>query len=227
MNKYVRLLLKARNTTFRTGDTQAFSTSRANLRRGIKKAKHCYKLKIEGHFSNSDPRRIWQSIQAITDYKPGNPTPTDTDISFLNELNNFYAHFERNNGDTTTKATPPTDHQPFTLSSTDVHTALSRINTHKAAGPDNILGRVFRTCAEQLTGIFTDIFNLSLAQAAVPTSFKTTSIVPLPKHSNPTCLNDYCPVALTPIIMKCFEGLVLVHMKNSFPPTLDPHQFAY
>ncbi|TKS65503.1 RNA-directed DNA polymerase from mobile element jockey [Collichthys lucidus] len=227
MNKEVRLLLKARNAAFRSGDAQAYSTSRANLRRGIKKAKHCYKLRIEGHFSNYDPRRMWQGIQAITDYRPSNPTPTATDVSFLNELNNFYARFERDNRDTATKATLPADHQPLSLSPTDVHTALSRIKAHKAAGPDGIPGRVLRACAEQLTGIFTDIFNLSLAQAAVPTCFKATSIVPVPKHSKPTCLNDYRPVALTPIIMKCFERLVLAHLKDSLPPTLDPHQFAY
>ncbi|TWW61347.1 hypothetical protein D4764_05G0014370, partial [Takifugu flavidus] len=56
MNKEVRLLLKARNTAFRSGEAQAYSTARTNLRRGIKKAKHTYKRKIEGHFSSSDPR---------------------------------------------------------------------------------------------------------------------------------------------------------------------------
>lgn len=62
MNKEVRLLLKARNTAFRSDDAQAYSKSRANLKRGIKKAKYCYKLKVEEHFSNSDPRRMWQGI---------------------------------------------------------------------------------------------------------------------------------------------------------------------
>ncbi|KAI4903543.1 hypothetical protein NFI96_030846 [Prochilodus magdalenae] len=41
----------------------------------------------------------------------------------------------------------------------------------------------------------------------------------------PTCLNDYRPVA--PIIMKCFERLVLRHIKTLLPPSLDPLQFAY
>uniref|UniRef100_A0A8C1TE67 Reverse transcriptase domain-containing protein n=1 Tax=Cyprinus carpio TaxID=7962 RepID=A0A8C1TE67_CYPCA len=41
------------------------------------------------------------------------------------------------------------------------------------------------------------------------------------------CLNDYRPIALTPIVMKCFERLVLAHLKDCLPPTLDPHQFAY
>ena len=56
MNKEVRLLLKARDTAFRSGDGQAYSSSRAHLKRGIKQAKHCHKLRIEEHFkNNSDP----------------------------------------------------------------------------------------------------------------------------------------------------------------------------
>ncbi|KAK2868546.1 hypothetical protein Q7C36_000417 [Tachysurus vachellii] len=93
MNKEVRLLLKARTTSFRTGDVQAYSTSRANLKRGIKEAKHCYKRKIEEHFSNSDPRRMWQGIQAMSDYKSFHSTPAATDVLFLNELNDFYARY--------------------------------------------------------------------------------------------------------------------------------------
>ncbi|KAK3517048.1 hypothetical protein QTP70_033835 [Hemibagrus guttatus] len=62
-------------------------------------------------------------------------------------------------------------------------------------------------------------------QTTVPTCLKTTTIIP--KHSSAECLNDFCPVALTPIVMKCFEKLVLSHLIASLPPTLDPHQFAY
>ncbi len=37
---------------------------------------------------------------------------------------------------------------------------------------------------------------------------------------------DYHPIALTPIIMKCFERLVIKN-QNQPPTTLDPLQFAY
>ncbi|KAK3538533.1 hypothetical protein QTP86_006697 [Hemibagrus guttatus] len=66
-----------------------------------------------------------------------------------------------------------------------------------------------------------------MAQATVPTGLKTTTIIPVPKHSSAECLNNFCPVALTPIVMKCFEKLVLSHLIACLPPTLDPHQFAY
>ncbi|KAI3356454.1 hypothetical protein L3Q82_017670 [Scortum barcoo] len=70
-------------------------------------------------------------------------------------------------------------------------------------------------------------FNLSLQLATVPVSLKTSIIVPVPKKSAVTCLNDCCPVALTPVIMKCFERIVLKHIKDIIPAGLDQYQFAY
>ncbi len=122
--------------------------------------------------------------------------------------------------------TPPND-RALCLSPADVRKTLSRINPRKAAGPDNIPGRVLRDCAAQLTDVLTDIFNTSLSQAVVPTCLKSTTIIPVPKKSPVSCLNDYRPIALTPIMMKCFERLVMHNIKNSLPNTLDPLQFAY
>ena len=52
----------------------------------------------------------------------------------------------------------------------------------------------------QCCAVWTDIVNLSLltCQAAVSNCFKTSSIVPVPKHSTAASLDDFCPVALTP-----------------------------
>ena len=53
------------------------------------------------------------------------------------------------------------------------------------------------------------------------------TIVTVPKKAKVTELNDYCPVALTSVIMKCFERLVNDHITSNIPDTLDPLQFAY
>ncbi len=84
-----------------------------------------------------------------------------------------------------------------------------------------------KDCAAQLTDVLTDIFNTSLSQAVIPTCLKSTTIIPVPKKSHVSCLNDYLPIALTPIMMKCFERLVMHKIKTSLPNTLDPLQFAY
>ena len=101
------------------------------------------------------------------------------------------------------------------------------VNPRKAAGPDGIPSRVLRACADQLAGVFTDIFNLSLSQSAVPTCFKMTTIVPVPKKAKVTELNDYRPLALTSVIMKCFERLVKDHITSTLPVTLGPLKCAY
>ncbi|KAK3553582.1 hypothetical protein QTP70_005752 [Hemibagrus guttatus] len=169
---------------------------------------------------------MWQGIQVITNYKT-TPSACDSDASLPDALNDFYAWFEAQNNVAARKTIPPPNNQVLCLSTADVKRTLCRVNPRKSAGPDNIPGRVLRECAEQLADVFTDIFNISLSRAIVPTCLNTTTIVPVPKKSTVSCLNDYLPIALTPIVMKCFERLVMRHIKTQLPPTLDPLQFAY
>jgi hypothetical protein len=115
----------------------------------------------------------------------------------------------------------------ITLSIADVSKTFKQVNIHKATRPDGLPGRVLRACADQLAGDFTYIFNMSLIESVIPTCFKQTTIVPVHKNTKATCLDDYRPVALTSIAMKCFERLVMAHTNTIIPETLDPLQFAY
>ncbi len=227
MTAEVRGLLKTRDEAFNSGDKAALKTARANLSCGIKNAKWSHAQKINNHFTDSrDTRSLWQAIQTITDYKPP-PQACDDDPSLPDTLNHFYSRFEMQNDTPAQKLPTPPNDQALCLSAADVRKTLSRINPRKAAGPDNIPGRVLKDCAAQLMDVLTDIFNTSLSQAVVPTCLKSTTIIPVPKKSPVSCLNDYRPIALTPIMMKCFERLVMQKFKNSLPNTLDPLQFAY
>ncbi len=149
------------------------------------------------------------------------------------ELNTFYGRFECNGGgatlpsSTSESSRQSSDDYAITFSEVDVRRELKRVNVRKAAGPDGITGRVLRSCADQLVGLFTSIFNESLATSVVPTSFKKSVRIPVPKNSKPSCLNDYRPVALTLTVMKVFERLLKKHICSSIPATLDPLQFAY
>ena len=84
-----------------------------------------------------------------------------------------------------------------------------------------------RSCADQLAPVFTALFNKSLEQCHVPRCFKTSTIVPVPKKPSIASLNDYRPVALTSVVMKVFERLVLRSLKAATDHQLNPHQFAY
>ena len=81
----------------------------------------------------------------------------------------------------------------ITLSVADVSKTFKQLNIHKAAGPDGLPGRVLKACADQLASVFTDIFNLSLTESVIPTCFKQTTIVPVPKKAK-VALTHVLPV---------------------------------
>ncbi|KAI4873821.1 hypothetical protein NFI96_014420, partial [Prochilodus magdalenae] len=229
INCDVRSMLRARSTAFLSGNAEDYKRARYDLRRSIRQAKRQYRVKLEGCYTSADSRRMWQGLRHITDYQQRSREVTTSHTTLPDQLNEFYARFEALNPDRQrgVMAEGSTQNSSLTVTSVEVCKALRRINPRKAAGPDNIPGRALKVCSSELAGVFVDIFNLSLAQSSVPSCFKTTTIVPLPKKSVVTCLNDYRPVALTPIVMKCFERIVMSHIQETIPDNLDPLQFAY
>ncbi|KAM9832695.1 uncharacterized protein ACBR49_019971 [Aulostomus maculatus] len=101
--------------------------------------------------------------------------------------------------DQITRLTPPPDDTPLSVTTADVRKTFQGINPRKAAGPDNIPGRVLRDCAQQLSEVLADT---SQVLSSVPTCLKTATIVPVPKRSTVTGLNVYQPIAFTPVVMK-------------------------
>lgn len=122
MNYEVQLLLKA----FRVGDAEAHSTARAKLKRDIRKAKSSYKLGIEEHFhNNSDSRSMWKGIQIFTDHIPIPPALSTSSAILPAEFNHnacFDQGCRQHTGD------HPTFDHPFSLATTDVHSALSMVD---------------------------------------------------------------------------------------------------
>ncbi len=224
----------AYNAGLLSGNMSEYKTLCYALRRAIRAAKRRYRERIESHFQLNDSRRMWQGLKTICSSGNNSSAEVRADPLLAEELNTFYGRFECNvNGgailpiSTSESSRQSSDDFAITFSEDDVRRELKRVNVRKAAGPDGITGRVLRSCADQLAGLFTSIFNESLATSVVPTSFKKSVIIPVPKNSKPSCLNDYCPVALTSTVMKVFERLLKKHICSSIPATLDPLQFAY
>ncbi|TKS65504.1 RNA-directed DNA polymerase from mobile element jockey [Collichthys lucidus] len=226
MTREVKKLPRERNTAFRSGNRDLYSTARANLKRGIKEAKADYRRRIENHLDSNNSRQVWRGVQQLTNYKT-NRGAAKGDLALAEELNVFFARFEVTAPDVPQPHHTAHSSTTLTLVEQEVRRTLRAVNPRKAAGPDGVPGRVLRECADQLAGVFTRIFNRSLAQSSVPPCLKSSTIVPLPKKPHITSLNDYRPVALTPVVMKCFEKLVRSHITAALPPTHDSNQFAY
>jgi hypothetical protein len=108
-----------------------------------------------------------------------------------------------------------------------VSKTFKRVNIHKAFGPYGLPGRVLKACTDQLASVLIYIFNLFMTKSVIPICFKQTTIVPVPKNTKLTCLNDFRPVALTSVAMKYFERLVMAYINTIILETLDPLKFAY
>lgn len=89
MSREVRLLLKARNIAFRSGEAQRYKVARLELKRGIRDAKAAYKRRIEGHFDSLDSRRAWQGMRHITRQNYNNNSVTNSSTALAEELNHF------------------------------------------------------------------------------------------------------------------------------------------
>ncbi len=170
----MRLTIALPHTTLFCRETWANTKHCATLRRAVRAAKLRYRERIESHFQLNDSWRMWQGLKTIC--SSGNNSSAEVRAGPLaEELNTFYGRFECNGGATLLISASGSSRQSsdhvFTLSEDEVRRELKRVNVRKAAGPDGITGHVLRPCADQLAGLFTSIFNESLATSVVPTSF--------------------------------------------------------
>ena len=144
-------------------------------------------------------------------------------------MNTFYARFE--NGDNV--ILDPASHSDCFFSKlpvvdqSETRSEFKRVNSRKACGPDGITPKLLKMCANELCFIYTYIFNLSLTFSEIPSIWKHSEIIPIPKKDKIIELNDLRPVALTSVPMKCFERIVLNKIKPYFSPLQDQLQFAY
>lgn len=203
--------------TFRTGDKTALREARNNFTAGINRAKATYSQWIQEHLKTNDFHQMWKRLKDLTDYRSKiYYSATVSDPFLLHALNSFFAHFEENNSTASMKIIPPADGQVLSLTTTAVKRTLQKVNPRKATVPDGIPGRELKKCSSQLTDLASAVCGSRMPQKNHSCTKKDTNN-----------LLYYHPVAITSIIMKCLERLVMTHIKTIILPTLDPLQFAY
>ncbi len=198
-------------------------------------AKRNYSKKLRIQFTSSDSASVWKGLKEITNYKTPSPSTVENQ-QLADDLNEFYCRFEKtphtrsehfSTQPLSPPATPLSPTPTLQISKDDMRQVVRKQKRKKAPGPDCVTPAFLKSCADQLAPIFTQIFNRSLELCKVPSCFKRSTIIPIPKKSKITGLNDHRPVALTSVVMKSFEKLVLAHLKDITGPLLDPLQFAY
>lgn len=205
------------------------------LNKEIKAAKRAYKEKVERLFNNGKARDAWRGVKTLAGLS--NPSMTaphaEACVNMAEDLNNFFCRFDQCDYteereeliaelSNLSQSTAYLQLQPE-----EVEQTLKMLKANKAPGPDRICGRLLKACSSQLAGVLCSLFNRSLAEHSIPSVWKSSIICPVEKRSNPTNNNDYRPVALTSLVMKSFEKLVLNQLQADVSGFTDPLQFAY
>ena len=231
ITKELKIHLNEKQTLIKSGDKEALKEKQAVLNSEITKSKDAYKDKIKNAFQSQNSRQAWDGLRKASGFHQDKPTLNiPNQNTFVEELNEFYCRFDAvdySDQHKDIKSRLSNYETSIVITESVVKTAFKKLNCRKASGPDCVSARVLRFCADELTPIYCHLFNRSVSEKTVPTIWKTSEIVPIPKKNKPAVLNDYRPIALTSIAMKCLEKLVLKHILSHCEPCLDDYQFAY
>ncbi|KAK0134020.1 hypothetical protein N1851_030427 [Merluccius polli] len=190
------------------------------LQKQVKKklAELNYKDRVETLLSTGNSRPAWEGVKSLMGTQ-SKKCPISfagkTDSELANDLNIFYNRFNTYDFSHGTQNGMCVDRD-------EVCKVSRGVKERNSPGPDNIGGRLLKNCAEPLSDIFSFIFTTSLQLQRVPCLWEDSVIVPVPKIKTPKSLNDYRPVALTPLVMKTFEKIIKEEILGVSQTKLDP-----
>ena len=109
----------------------------------------------------------------------------------------------------------------------DIVSCIGSLKRHKAAGPDNITNEHLLFAGSPLFVHLSLLFTAMIRHCFVPSDFCYGVIVPLlkSKHGDPTSLDMYRGITLSPVLSKVFES-VLLRLYGDFLSS-DPLQFGF
>ncbi len=228
INSNVRSALSAADICLKSGNTDDRKQASYDLRRSIKAAKRTYKNKVEEHFTTITQEACGRALTTSQAFKGSKPATVNIAASLPDELNTFYARFEADNTAHTESAAAAAAEEvsPLTLSVADVTRSFKRVNIRKAwalMAYQAVCSSMRFPASRGFYRYFQSV-PLSVCGSLMLQKIHHCAI---PKKNKITCLNDWRPVALTPIFSKCFEKLVRDYICSVLPASLDPLQFAY
>jgi hypothetical protein len=128
-----------------------------------------------------------------------------------NILNHQYASVFTEENTETVPDLGPSPHQKMlhpTVTQLGVQKLLASLNPNKAAGPDKLSPRFLREVSEELSPLYTRLFQKSLDDGQVPSQWKTANVSPIFKKGEKYDPANYRPVSLTAVTSKCLEHIV-------------------
>ena len=224
----LRKLINKKHSLFRRARRsrlQAVWSNYCEVRNAVKKqSRKAYWSYVDNMFTSDDNRRrFWAYVRS----RKKSPAPRvfhRNGVSLMQPLDiseAFNIHFASVfNHSVPIPEEPPDCKHPIPefsslyVSVPDIIANLSVLPMNKPPGPDGIHPRILRQVAYEVAYPLHMLFNISLRVGAVPDLWKGSNITPVYKQGNREDISNYRPVALTSVLCKCLERLVMTAVKN-------------
>ena len=106
---------------------------------------------------------------------------------------------------------------------------LRSIKPHSATGPDGVTSWMLCSFSEGIAPSVSSLFNLSIRNGRIPSDWKLSHVVPIPKESSCHSVQSFQPISLLSILSKCLEKhlhqLLLEHFESN--SVLSDSQFGF
>ena len=217
--------IKKRNLLFKRAKKSAsfrnYKIARNKTLADIRSAKLAYSRKL----NPKDPKKFWKAVKFLNKKQKSIPTLTlgdttaSTDREKANLLNSFFhscfntSHLPISSPAESSIVSPI----EFLCTEEEVFDLLVSLDVSKANGPDGISARMLKFTAASITPSVTKLFNHSISRAQLPTQWKKSAIVAIPKTSDTSTPANYRPISLLPLLSKLlerhFHGLIIQHLQ--------------
>ena len=120
--------------------------------------------------------------------------------------------------------------QEFLCTEEEVIDLLLSLDTTKANGPDGISAIMLKSTAYSIAPRITNLFNKSILMSGrLPSVWKLSSVVPVPKGDDSSNVANYRPISLLPIVSKLLERhmywVIAKHLEVHSPISI--HQWGF
>ncbi len=119
---------------------------------------------------------------------------------------------------------------PFTFKPVNadyVKNILSKLNSKKSTGYDNIPPKIIKLCADELSDPMTDMINSAFKNNVFPNDMKKADLSPLFKKLDDMLKENYRPVSILPVFSKVFEIVIADQLKEYFKNIFNKLLCAY
>ena len=188
----------------------------------IKEAKITYERQIANNIKTDPESKVKtkDKIEAICDE---NGDLQHLDSEKVEILNNFFASVftKENLEDLPTVDEKPTVNllETVNIERETIRKHLSKLNTTKASGPDEMHPKLLRELSEVIDEPLIFLFKKNVDEGVLPQSWKNANVTAIFKKGDKSKPGNYRPISLTSVLIKILEKIIreaiVDHMNNN------------